>query len=100
MRRFENDLFNLAFADVRRGVYPRSIVKVHLAWSRSGPVVKRPAACGSCGQPFACELSLSGCWCSKVALTDAARAEIRASYSGCLCRTCLKHYERHPPDTA
>ena len=67
-------------------------VKLALTWSRSGPTVKRPGTCESCGQPFACELSLAGCWCSKVALTDAARAELRAKYSNCLCRRCLNQY--------
>ena len=63
-----------------------------LAWTRSGPTIKRPGTCESCGQPFACELSLAGCWCSKVALTDAARAEMRTKYKGCLCLACLKQY--------
>ena len=52
-----------------------------LAWSRSGPTIKRPGTCESCGQPFACELSLAGCWCSKVDLTDGARVEMRTKYT-------------------
>ena len=56
-------------------------------------MVKKPGTCESCGQLFACELSLSGCWCSQVTLTDVARAQIRAKYNGCLCPACLKHYE-------
>ena len=71
-------------------------VKVHLSWNRSGPVVKRPATCESCGQPFSCELSLAGCWCSEVKLTDAARARLRAEYRGCLCRGCLHEHEQQP----
>jgi hypothetical protein len=39
-------------------------------------------------------LSLSGCWCRKVELTDAARAEMRAKYTSCLCRECLKQYSQ------
>jgi hypothetical protein len=41
-------------------------------------------------------LSLAGCWCSKVALTDAARAEMQAKYKGCLCSACLKQYSEAP----
>jgi hypothetical protein len=69
-------------------------MNVSLGWGSSGPVIKKPGTCESCGQPFACELSLSGCWCSAVTLTEAARADIRAKYGGCLCRACLKQYER------
>jgi hypothetical protein len=49
--------------------------------------------CEACGEPFACELSLSGCWCRTIALTDAARAQIRAQFKNCLCPACLKAYE-------
>jgi Cysteine-rich CWC len=70
------------------------MVKLALTWSRFGPTVKRPATCESCGQPFACELSLAGCWCSKVALTDATRAEMRAKHANCLCPACLEHYSQ------
>jgi hypothetical protein len=67
-------------------------VKVQIGWNGSGPIIKRPVTCESCGQAFACELSLSGCWCSKVTLTDAARVQLRAKYSNCVCPTCLKEY--------
>jgi Cysteine-rich CWC len=69
-------------------------VKVAVHWGRSGPIVERPGTCESCGQPFACELSLAGCWCSKIELTDAARAEMRSKYKNCLCPACLKQYAR------
>jgi len=67
-------------------------VKLALTWSRSGPTVKRPGTCESCGHPFACELSLAGCWCSKIALTAGARADMRAKYADCLCPACMKKY--------
>jgi hypothetical protein len=67
-------------------------MNVSMEWGLSGPVIKKSGTCESCGQPFACELSLSGCWCSKVRLTDAARAEVRSKYVGCLCPACLKYY--------
>ncbi len=46
--------------------------------------------CPACGQRFACGASLRGCWCAEVKLTHAARAELCARYSGCLCRPCLE----------
>jgi len=67
-------------------------VKLALTWSRSGPTLERRGNCESCGQPFACELSLAGCWCSKAEITDGARAEMRAKYKDCLCPGCLKQY--------
>jgi hypothetical protein len=48
--------------------------------------------CEVCGEPFACELSVSGCWCSRIQLAEAARAEMRAKYKNCLCPACLKRY--------
>ena len=68
-------------------------MKWSLDW-RSGPTVQRPVTCESCGQKFACELSLSGCWCSKVDISEATRAELRAKYKACLCPACLRQYER------
>jgi hypothetical protein len=59
-------------------------------WGRSGPTLKRSQTCEACGQPFACEISLTGCWCSGVRLSDEVRARIRARYNTCLCRTCLE----------
>jgi hypothetical protein len=50
------------------------------------------AACESCGGEFACGAKLSGCWCSEVRLDDETRAELRARFRGCLCRTCLEAY--------
>ena len=68
-------------------------MNLSLKWGTSGPILQKPGTCASCGLPFACELTLAGCWCSKVTLTDAARAEVRAKYEGCLCPACLKQYE-------
>jgi hypothetical protein len=67
-------------------------VKLTLQWGRKGPVVTRPSTCEACGAPFACELSLSGCWCSKVAISDAARIELRTRYRNCLCPACLNQH--------
>lgn len=30
------------------------------------------------------------CWCNAVALTDAVREQLRASYTDCLCPQCLQ----------
>ena len=67
-------------------------MKLSLAWTKAGPELRRPGTCEACGQNFACEISLAGCWCSNVALTDAARAELRGRYASCLCPACLRRY--------
>lgn len=46
--------------------------------------------CPACGRRFACGVSLRGCWCSEIKLTDAVRAELKRRYTGCLCRSCLE----------
>ena len=67
-------------------------MRISLTW-QSGPVLRKPGLCASCQQPFACELTLGGCWCSAVELTDADRAELKANYQGCLCPACLRQFE-------
>ena len=58
------------------------------------PVLKKAQTCPACGESFACEISLgSGCWCSEVKLSETTRQELRAKYSGCLCRACLEKAE-------
>ncbi len=61
------------------------------------PVLRKNQTCEACGESFACEISLStGCWCSEVKVSESARQELRAKYSGCLCRGCLEETEaRH-----
>ena len=63
-----------------------------LEWRRLSPRLTRPNTCEKCGAGFACELSVAGCWCGTIELTDAARAEIRATYKHCLCPACLRQY--------
>ena len=75
-------------------------MRLSVKW-QSGPVLQKPGLCASCGQPFACELSLAGCWCSGVTLTDNDRAQLRASYEGCLCPACLTQFQvvaQHPSE--
>jgi hypothetical protein len=48
--------------------------------------------CESCGGEFACGATLKGCWCSEVKLSDAALAELRERFKGCLCRECLERF--------
>ena len=52
----------------------------------------RPLTCESCGKEFACGMSLRGCWCAEVQLTDEARAELKKQFRDCLCRECLVKY--------
>jgi len=50
---------------------------------------QRQTKCEACGDDFSCGASLKGCWCSEVKLTEEARAELRTTYSDCLCPNCL-----------
>jgi hypothetical protein len=51
----------------------------------------RPAStCEACGGAFTCGATLAGCWCQEVAVPDATRARLGASYRRCLCRACLE----------
>ena len=45
---------------------------------------------------FQCGVSLAGCWCSEIDLSDEARAEMRARYRGCLCLQCLERLSEPP----
>jgi hypothetical protein len=63
-------------------------MRISVTW-QSGPLLRKEGLCACCGQPFACELSVGGCWCSAVPLTDADRATLKANYKGCLCPACL-----------
>jgi hypothetical protein len=57
------------------------------------PALSRSQQCESCGQPFACEIGLAGCWCSEVKVTETTRERLRAKFKSCLCRSCLKKAE-------
>lgn len=57
------------------------------------PVLRRPQSCQACGQSFACEIGIKGCWCSHVKVSEETREAIRAKYRRCLCRTCLQKAE-------
>ncbi|MGZ8844341.1 MAG: cysteine-rich CWC family protein [Pyrinomonadaceae bacterium] len=54
------------------------------------PRFGRPIVCEACGQEFSCGMSLRGCWCASVELSDETRAELKALYKDCLCRECLE----------
>jgi hypothetical protein len=51
---------------------------------------ERPVTCESCGEEFNCGVSLKGCWCSKIELSEADRAELKSRYNDCLCTGCLE----------
>lgn len=57
------------------------------------PVINRPQQCPACGEPFACEIGLQGCWCSDVKVSAATLVTLRSKYKGCLCRSCLEKAE-------
>ena len=48
--------------------------------------------CEACGETFVCGASLTGCWCSEVKISDAARAKLKEKYKGCVCRNCLEQF--------
>src|SRR5262249_55604692 len=64
---------------------------IHLG--KGGPAVRRSMTCESCGQPFACEVALGGCWCSEIRLSEATRSMLREKFADCLCRDCLTKYK-------
>ncbi len=57
---------------------------------KSLTILRRERVCESCGQSFACEIGLGGCWCSSIELSEETRQELRTKYTGCLCRGCLE----------
>ncbi|HJU91302.1 MAG TPA: cysteine-rich CWC family protein [Pyrinomonadaceae bacterium] len=62
------------------------------------PTLNRPQHCPACGEAFACEIGLQGCWCSEVELNPSTLKALREKYKGCLCRSCLEKAERLEPD--
>ena len=63
------------------------------------PTIKRAQLCPECGQEFACEIGLKGCWCGQVKLSEGTLKVLRVRYKSCLCRRCLewaeREYQRH-----
>jgi hypothetical protein len=57
------------------------------------PLLRIPRLCEACGQSFACEIGLRGCWCSQVKVSEKTRVVIRAKYRRCVCRACLENAE-------
>lgn len=57
------------------------------------PVVETQAAikaCSQCGADFECKVNdIASCQCVGIQLTHAARQNLAAKYSGCLCKNCL-----------
>jgi len=54
--------------------------------------VIREKTCEACGATFECRAG--GCWCDDVPLAAVARAQLRARYGDCLCRTCLLGHQQ------
>ncbi|MEW6731058.1 MAG: cysteine-rich CWC family protein [Acidobacteriota bacterium] len=53
-----------------------------------------PSPCESCNQPFTCGATITGCWCTKIKLSESVRKQLRARYQRCLCQNCLEHYAK------
>ena len=68
-------------------------MKVPRLLTRLLPTIQRPQLCPECGQPFACEIGLKGCWCGQVKLSETTFKALRAKYKSCLCRPCLERAE-------
>jgi hypothetical protein len=49
--------------------------------------------CEACGRGFTCGPLVTGCWCSRVKLSEATRAGLRRQYRACLCPGCLQQAE-------
>jgi hypothetical protein len=58
------------------------------------PQFHKPSTCEACGETFSCGAARGGCWCEEIELSEAARAELRAAYQGCLCRVCLENFAK------
>ena len=58
------------------------------------PQYREPSVCQACGELFTCGATLTGCWCQEIELSEAVRAELRARFEGCLCRTCLEEFAK------
>ena len=57
------------------------------------------AICPACGEEFgcsanACETPPTDCWCFAIRLDEAAIAELKSRYEGCLCNKCLGAFAR------
>jgi hypothetical protein len=46
-------------------------------------------ACEACGREFSCGAKSESCWCFDVDLSAGTLSNLRAEYSGCVCRECL-----------
>jgi hypothetical protein len=57
---------------------------------------KRPSTCEACGEMFQCGVSLRGCWCVSVRLSNEIRSSLRGKYKNCLCRHCLNNLSQDP----
>lgn len=68
-------------------------MKLPTLLTRVLPTLNRAQQCPACGETFACEINLQGCWCSEVKVSTSTLQALRAKYKGCLCRACLENAE-------
>ncbi len=50
--------------------------------------IPKVKTCPACGGTFEC--FNQECWCGQVPLSGETLAQLRQSYKGCLCRSCLE----------
>jgi hypothetical protein len=55
------------------------------------PEYKEASVCEACGDEFVCGVSIRGCWCTEVSVSDDVRRELKSKYQKCLCRKCLEN---------
>lgn len=55
--------------------------------------------CSKCQKPFECCNETPGCWCEDVFIDMKTLEELKAKYDNCLCKECLKGYEREKVNT-
>ena len=76
----------------------QNLMKLPALLTRVLPTLNRAQECPACGQSFACEINLQGCWCSEVKVSAETLQTLRSKYKGCLCRSCLESAETQKED--
>lgn len=56
-------------------------------------ILRKSNNCESCGNDFACEIGVKGCWCSQIKISDETKKYLRQNFKLCLCRGCLERIE-------
>jgi len=62
---------------------------IRKALSLFSPEYKDSSVCESCGDEFTCGVSIRGCWCTEISVSEDVRRELKKQFKKCLCRNCL-----------